>query len=172
MSFRLALPIAAAIYMITLPAITEGSDLSQPFVTVALGAARPMQISVTGDLKRTAAGILGHRYPASSIRYWRADGKTAWVLEAKGRSRLITAGFIVQGDKIINSKVLAYRESRGGEIQRSSFTKQFVGVKLGRNRKLSKRIHSITGATISVTAMKNMARLALYLETQLPPRGE
>jgi len=61
-------------------------------------------------------------------------------------------------------QVLAYRESRGGEVQQDFFTKQFKEARLTENDKLNKKIDGITGATLSVWALQKMARLALLFD--------
>jgi hypothetical protein len=49
-------------------------------------------------------------------------------------------------------------------VRAERFVRQFKGASLTKDRGLNRRIDGITGATISVNAMKNMARLALYLD--------
>jgi hypothetical protein len=125
----------------------------------------PKTATLAGETARDVAGILGHPYPRPAITYWRAEGKTVWILEARGKSHLITAGFVVAGGKIEKGEVLAYREDRGREVRSRRFLDQFAGAALGGDRKLDRSIDGITGATISVSALKNMARLALYLDS-------
>lgn len=106
--------------------------------------------------------ILGHPYPQARIRYWRDQAKTVWILEEVGKEFPITAGFTITNNHIADTRVLIYRESRGDEIHFPSFLKQFEGIYLDKD-KLSGNIDSITGATLSVTAMRKMAQLALML---------
>ncbi len=106
--------------------------------------------------------ILGHPYPQARIRYWRDQAKTVWILEEVGKEFPITAGFTISNNHIVDTRVLIYRESRGDEIHFPSSLKQFEGIYLDKD-KLSGNIDSITGATLSVTAMRKMAQLALML---------
>lgn len=110
---------------------------------------------------------LGHRYPQARLRYWRAENKTVWILDEIGKDYPITAGFVVSASHIERAQVLIYRETRGEEIHLPAFLRQFTDAKLD-GEKLSKNIDGITGATLSVDAMRKMARAALVLN-QLAP---
>lgn len=106
--------------------------------------------------------ILEHSYPAARLRYWRIQNRTAWILEDVGKEFPITAGFVVNDGAIETARVLIYRESRGDEIRYPRFLKQFSGARL-RDGELAQDIDGISGATLSVAAMKRMARAALLL---------
>ena len=67
---------------------------------------------------------------------------------------------------IQNVQVLMFRESRGWEIKYPFFTEQFVSVALSDTDELNRHIDGITGATMSVRAMKRMARVALKLHAE------
>jgi hypothetical protein len=115
--------------------------------------------------------VLGHRYPQARLRYWRIEKKTVWILDEIGKEYPITAGFVVSDSHIERAQVLIYRESRGDEIHLPAFLQQFTHVRLDNkssDAKLSKHIDGITGATMSVDAMRKMARAALVLN-QLAP---
>ncbi|HEX7031281.1 MAG TPA: FMN-binding protein [Gammaproteobacteria bacterium] len=122
---------------------------------------------LTGERGDAAAEILGHKPSSLRVRYWQQGGRTAWILEEIGREEFITAGFVIDDGALSNVQVLAFRESRGWEIKHDFFTDQFKGVELKRDRGLSEPIDNITGATLSVNAMKRMARLALYLDGEV-----
>ena len=107
--------------------------------------------------------IFGHPYPQARLRYWRANGKTAWILEDIGKEFPITAGFVVKNHVLSHARVLVYREPRGNEIHLPSFLKQFDGVKL-QDDHFNHPIDAISGATLSVAAMQRMARAALVLD--------
>lgn len=126
-------------------------------------APAPSALIITGQVAAVAQEILGHPLPRKTVQYWQAEGKTVWVLETRGRSSTITAGFVVRDGQLIRTEVLVYRERRGGEIKARSFTRQFGGVSLTEKRRLDRRVDGITGATISVNAMQNLARFSLYL---------
>jgi hypothetical protein len=63
-------------------------------------------------------------------------------------------------------RVLAFRESRGWEVRYPFFTDQFSGIQLTPDRQLDRTVDGISGATLSVRALKKLARLALYLHQQ------
>ena len=82
----------------------------------------------------------------------------------------ITVGVVIDGDEIFNVSILEYRESRGGEIRYPFFTRQFqqAGLSVEGRYGLDKTIDGITGATMSVRALKKIATLALFLHRQTP----
>ena len=124
---------------------------------------KPSRILIKGELKKDIKKILGHRYKTFRIPYWQKDGRTAWILEEIGKELPITAGFVVADGKIEQFKVLIFRESRGWEVRNEFFTQQFDGAHLVSNQKLDRKIDNITGATLSVNAMKKLSRMALFL---------
>ena len=65
-------------------------------------------------------------------------------------------------------KVLVFRESRGWEVRHPFFTDQFNEIGLTGELDLDRGIDGISGATLSVRALKKLARLALYLHTRIP----
>lgn len=119
------------------------------------------------DAQRQEAQVLSGEDPGFRQRYWRADGVSAWVLNVIGRDHPITLGISVKDGKIAQLRVLIYRESRGWEVRHPFFTKQFDLATLDEG-KLDRRIDNITGATLSVNALQRAARLALWLDQQLP----
>ena len=135
----------------------------------------PQTVWLRGTVREEVETILGHRYPALRIRYW-ADQSTsqnlrsAWVLEEIGKELPITVGLVIGGEVIESIQVLAFRESRGGEVRYPAFTRQFSGLSLVENNQLSATIDGISGATLSVWALERLARLALYLHQQIPTR--
>ena len=114
-----------------------------------------------------ASKLLGHRYAGLRIRYWRDGEKTAWILGEVGKERPITIGVIIDKNVIDKVVILEFRESRGGEIRHPFFTRQFTGLFLKENMRLSARIDGITGATLSVRAVSNVSRYVLYLHKLL-----
>ncbi len=116
-----------------------------------------------GSLKTNVSKTLGHDYPALRIRYWLKDHRSVWILEEIGRDKPITVGFVVQDQQLVSVKVLVFRESRGDEIRFPSFTGQFDGTKLDNNQQLDRHIDGISGATLSVNAVRKLAVVALQL---------
>ena len=125
---------------------------------------RPKRLWVKAELKTQIQKILSRPIKQLSYRYWQADNKTIWVLDEIGKERDITTAVVIKGNQIEQIKVLVYRESRGGEVQVPWFTQQFVGAQSKDN--WQKNIDSISGATLSVNAMKMQAELALFLQQQ------
>ena len=126
-------------------------------------------IWLTGKTGKTAAAILQHRPNRLRIRYW-ADGKrSAWILDEIGKEKPITVGIVIDNGKISRLKVLAFRESRGDEVRHPFFTDQFKQAGLQTDLQLDRSIDGISGATLSVRALRKLARLALYLEQQRAP---
>jgi len=125
------------------------------------------KIWITGDVKVQVSKILRHSPKALRLRYWANKEKSVWVLNEVGKQRDITVGVVIKNKRIEKIKVLVFRESRGSEVRHDYFTQQFKQVHLINNRKLSKNIDGVTGATLSVRALKKIAILALYLNTQI-----
>ena len=88
----------------------------------------------------------------------------AIVCEEIGRDRPIT--FIVGANldgSVKDVAVMAYRETRGGEVRYPAFTRQFKGKSLKNAIQGQGDIRNITGATLSVRAMATGVRKALAL---------
>ena len=127
---------------------------------------KPERLWVTESLKPSISQILSRPSKQLNYRYWRAQGKTIWLLDELGKERDITTAVVIKDHQIAAIKVIVYRESRGGEVQVPWFTEQFVGARSDNN--WQRGIDSISGATLSVNALKKQAELALYLTDQLP----
>jgi hypothetical protein len=118
--------------------------------------------------------ILNHSYPKLRLRYKISvpvdnthanshSPTTIWTLEEIGKERPITFGISVKDSNIQLIRVLEYRESRGYEIHIPAFTEQFDQMTVNSDGQLGGTIDGITGATMSVNAMKKIARLAILL---------
>lgn len=121
----------------------------------------PQQLWLTGELREQASDILGHPPGSLRTRYWRNGQRTAWILEEIGKEQLITVGLVVQDNELETIRVLVYRESRGWEVRHDFFTRQFDRARLLGDNQLDRTIDGIAGATLSVNAMRRLARLAL-----------
>ena len=119
------------------------------------------------ELKQQIVEILDHKHKGLRVRYWQQDKKTAWILEEIGKEKLITTGIVINNDKIELVKVLVFRESRGWEVRHDFFTDQFKQTKLKDNNQLNKSIDNISGATLSVRAVRKLATIALLLDRQI-----
>lgn len=126
----------------------------------------PKFIWLRGEVKQKVMEILGHKYPGIRIRYWGEDQRTAWILEEIGKTQPITVGLVVDNNGLESIRVLAFRESRGWEVRYPFFTDQFSGIRLTNDNQLDRPVDGISGATLSVRALKKLARLALYLHQQ------
>ncbi len=138
----------------------------QQFVDGVFGvnAAKLETLWMTKEVVSQVDKILGHAPKQLRQRYWKNGLKTAWILDEIGKEEPITAGFVVENGQIVQASILAYRESRGGEVRHANFLKQYQGVSLKPDYYLDKNIDGISGATLSVRAMGRMARLALYFD--------
>lgn len=108
--------------------------------------------------------LVDHPYPGVRARYCLKDGKTAWILDEIGKTEPITSGIVVDQGQVERVRVLVFRESRGGEVHRSAFTRQYENASLDEKNRLDRRIDGITGATLSVWALNRQVKLALYLD--------
>jgi len=125
---------------------------------------KPAVIWIKGDLKQEISQILGHDYPKLRVKYWEKNGRTVWILDEIGKEKYITTGIIINAQaQIEDVKVLTFRESRGWEVKHDFFVQQFKDSTLQTDTYLNQSIDGITGATLSVTALKVQARMALYL---------
>ena len=140
------------------------------FISESFNGASPTKktISINGELKDKMAKIMGSYYKLPQTHYWQKDGRTVWILEDIGKFQPITTGFVVGADGTMERvKVLIYRESHGWEVKHDFFTRQFEGAGLKREKKLDQRIDGISGATLSVSALKRMSALALLLHKEV-----
>lgn len=131
------------------------------------GVPAPAVIWLTGERKAVVERLLGHSYTRLRVRYWDDSRRSAWILEEVGKEQPITVGVVVNEARLERIKVLAFRESRGWEIRHPFFTDQFKDIGLDADYALTKPIDGISGATLSVRAMKKLAAMALYLDSQL-----
>ena len=122
-------------------------------------------IIINEDIQDNIKKILKDTYHLPLIKYWKAGNKVGFVLEAIGKHEFITTGYIVENNKIIDAKVLVYRENYGYEIEQDYFLDQIRGNAVKKNGKLVKSIANISGATLSVKAMRKLSKLSLYLYT-------
>lgn len=160
-----------AIGLSTAPTLFAESvyETQAQFLARAFGDSQPgpALIWLSGERKTQVRQLLGHDYPALRLRYWCREQRSAWILEEIGKELPITVGIIINGNHIGSLRVLTYRENRGGEVVAPSFTDQFNGAALTAGNTLDTTIDGITGATLSVQALTRLARVALYLDTQM-----
>lgn len=152
---------------------TEVYESPDAFVAAAFEGdpPQPQTIWLVGELGQSAREILGHPPSRLRERYWQRGDRSVWILEEVGKERPITVGWILGAGEVVATEVLVYRESRGWEVRYPSFTRQFDGAALTPDLDLNRGIDGISGATLSVRAMRNMARLALLLQRQVSADG-
>ncbi|MGV6859580.1 MAG: FMN-binding protein [bacterium] len=131
------------------------------------GVPAPKVLWLKGDLKQAVAEILQHPYPKLRIKYWDSGSKRVWILDEIGKEKPITTAVTIKDSKVQQVTVLAFRESRGWEVQQPFFTRQFQQAALNEKRQLDRSIDGITGATLSVRALRKQARLALFLDQKV-----
>ena len=124
-------------------------------------------IILKDDIDEGVTQILKDTYHLPVIKYWRSGEKVGFVLEAIGKHEFITTGFVVENNKILQAKVLVYRENYGYEIKYDYFLDQVRGNSLKGNGKLTKRIANISGATLSVNSMRKLSQLSLFLYSKI-----
>jgi len=127
----------------------------------------PKKLWIKKDLKKEIKGIMGHDLKMLRLRYWDDGVKRAWILEEIGRDKPITVGLVTADGKILDVKVLIFRESRGWEVRYPFFTDQFKDATLVTGNNLDRKIDGISGATLSVNALTKLGRLALFLHKHL-----
>lgn len=130
--------------------------------TFAPAEADSRSLWLTPHVRDQAEKILTHPVAGLRVRFFQSARKTAWILDETGKERPITVGIVIEDERILDIKILAYRESRGGEVRYPAYTRQYRGSRLSASGKLDKTIDGITGATLSVRAVTNVSRLALY----------
>ena len=119
------------------------------------------------EIQSNIKSILDHKYAKLRIRYKISpehnSPTTVWFLDEIGKERPISFGISIKNNRVQMIRVLEFRESRGYEIHIPAFSKQFEQAGLNDDGNLDQNIDGITGATMSVSAMKKMARLAIFL---------
>ena len=150
-------------------AVMAGQEAREQFLSEAFGESVP-PVSVlwlSSDKREELTRRFDYSIAQLRLRYWKLGERTAWLLDEVGKERPISFGLVVDQQQLQLVDVLAYRESRGGEIQQPAYRRQFIGARLtdapSQTSDLDRRIDGITGATLSVRAMQKVAKVALYL---------
>jgi len=135
------------------------------------------EVLTARELEQLEAG-LGVREPSDTVTILRPrsrDGEPlgyAIVAEEIGKSRPIT--FLVGTDpdrRVRGVEVLAYRESRGGEVRRERFLRQYRSKSAADPIRTGRDILNVAGATLSVNAMNRGVKRALLILDLLAARG-
>ena len=150
------------------------AEEAQAKIFPTLSSTRLEVKAVSTALKEQAEAQLGRRFAEDSLRvhllYDAADRLLGYaiVTEEIGKYRPIT--FMVGVDpqfKVEGAAVLIYRESRGGEVRRSRFLRQYRGKSSADPIRINRDIVNISGATMSVQALNFSVRKLLYLTQAL-----
>jgi hypothetical protein len=153
-------------------AIDSVHETQDAFLAETFGATVPPPrfLELDSGAQSQLSAVLGHNYQQARLRYWKANGKTAWVIEDKGKEgyQLTTSAFVVRNGAIDIARVLIYRESHGEEVADASFLNQLAGAKAA-GSELDRKVDNISGATLSVKMMQRMARAAIVLDALTPP---
>jgi len=158
LAFAVQVAIAKGVYQTPLAFLDQTFNGKVPDVST---------VWITKDKKQTISDILQHSPTFIRVKYWQSGTKTAWILNEIGKEKPITIGIVIDSGQIERVKVLEFRESRGWEVKHAFFTRQFNSASLNEGMQLNKSIDGISGATLSVRALKKVARIALYLEQQI-----
>jgi hypothetical protein len=142
---------------------------TEDFLTQAFSGTppKPKLFWLKKDLYKTTSQILKHNPGFLRTRYWQSAEQTVWIINEIGKTKPITIAVVIQHNKIVLLKVLAFRESRGWEVKHDFFTDQFKQNSLNSELKLSQPIDGISGATLSVRALTKVAQLALFFNSQV-----
>jgi len=134
------------------------------FVAEQLPGCSQRTLWLDRELRAEAEALLERPYAAARVRYCALGGRTAWILDEIGKPGPITTGIVVGQGRVEQVRVLVFRESRGGEVHREVFTRQYLDAELDADHRLDRRIDGITGATLSVWAVNRQVRLALLFD--------
>lgn len=167
-----ALFIVTLLCRVTIAADDPTFELSrEEFRDAAFAGSSPDSrlVYIRAELRQAIENILQHPTSFLRTRYWLRDERSVWILDEIGKDQPITVGVIVdhrQGEsRIVDLQVLAFREPRGWEVRHDFFTEQFQGVSRDASGEgLDTDIDGITGATLSVRALRKVAEVALLLD--------
>ena len=143
---------------------TADAFISEAFAPDAAPAPKTLDLDAAKQAQISA--VFGRQYPQGRLRYWKAEGKTAWIFDDIGKEGYVptTCGFVVDNGAIAHARVLIYRESRGAQVAEPSFLKQLIGAKPS-GPALDRKVDNISGATLSVKMMQRMARTAIAFDS-------
>ena len=126
--------------------------------------------SIEPDLRAAVTATLGRVFDDDSLRVYIAYDQSdlllgrAVVSDEIGKYRPITFMVGLDVDFVVTgAAILVYRESRGGEVRRSRFLRQYRGKSSGDPIRINRDIVNITGATMSVRALNFGIRKIILL---------
>lgn len=146
---------------------TRDDALAEVFADADRTWAEPW--SLTAADQAAVEARLGLQLPSSEVTFFRAaraDRDLGWALELeeKGRFKPITFMVHVGADrKVARILVMVYRESRGDEVRRPRFLRQFRGKSADARLRLNRDVTAVSGATMSSRALAAGVKRALVL---------
>ena len=157
--------------------VLSSDDAALAEIFPSADSAQSRSIVVDSTMRAVLRSRLGWIVRDSAIAYFDvfADGRrlgAAVVADEQGKYRPIT--FMAGVDtalRIVDVRVLVYRESRGGEVRHTRFLKQYRRKSLQNPLRINRDIVNITGATISVNALNAGVRKTLAVVEYLYPVG-
>jgi hypothetical protein len=154
------------VLMISPDAFAMESVYQEPveFLEENLSGCQQQVLWLNRNTKTQIEQLIDHPFPGVRIRYCAKEGRTAWILDEIGKTEPITSGIIVNQGRVEQVRVLVFRESRGSEVHRAAFTRQYEDAALDNGNSLDRYIDGITGATMSVSALNRQVKLALLLD--------
>lgn len=172
---------AAALFAATAGAAPTAQQIGQVQVFLspeqALAGAYPSassfdahMLSVTDSLRQRLRDSGARSFGADSVAVYIARDSTHRLLgyavidDEIGKYRPIT--YLVAVDpqwQVSGVAILVYRESRGGEVRRQRFLRQYRGMDGADPIRINQDIINITGATLSVRALNAGVRRSLLL---------
>ena len=103
----------------------------------------PAVLQFDNSNKEVVREVFERYYPAPRIRYWSADGYTAWIFDDVGKE--------------------GYQPTTSAFLVKEFFLEQLEGAR-SNGKRLTQEVDAITGATESVYMMQRMARTAIALD--------
>jgi hypothetical protein len=137
---------------------TPDAFIAEAFAPGAAPAPAVLNLDAAAQAK--IAAVFGRLYPQARLRYWKADGRSAWIFDDIGKEGYV----VVANGAIEHARVLIYRESRGQQVAEPSFLQQLIGAKAA-GAGIDKKVDNISGATLSVKMMQRMARTAIAFDS-------
>lgn len=125
---------------------------------------KPNYLWITPTVRPILESILLHEYKGLRVKYWRKEDKVVWILEETAKDATICAGIVISHGKIQMLEILSAEGRYGSLIKNDKFTSQFQNVGANEDKRLTRSIDGISGATISVNTISRLAQLALALD--------
>ncbi|HLG20804.1 MAG TPA: FMN-binding protein [Bdellovibrionota bacterium] len=146
--------------------LTEDQALKETFPEAARFENDTKEISP--EIRRNVEQKIGHPFEEQTLVFHRAVDKNGslfgygLVMNEKGKYRPITILVAITPELAVKEiAVMVYRESRGGEVSRKRFLRQFEGKSPNDPIRIHRDIIHISGATISSDSVAVATRRAL-----------